>query len=1087
MDFLSNTSNIRNICILAHVDHGKTTIADSLIASNKIISQRMAGKMRYLDNMRDEQERGITMKSSSISLKYCDELGEQYLINLVDTPGHVDFCGEVSAAIRLCDGALIVVDVVEGVCPQTKAALEQAWKEGIEPILVLNKIDRLILEQQLDETAAHLRLNQLLEQVNAIVATLLTTEIFEDEACSSSERLNRSHYKSWNSKEDDPQSVTNMQVYDWASAIEDLDDDKYYFMPEKNNVVFSSSIDGWAFTIGTFAKILSSLYKINLTALQKTLWGDFYIDKKQKRILKNAQAKAKKTLFTSMVLQTIWEIYSTVCIRKDKVRMEKMCQRLGIELSSRDLNHTDSRHQVKLIMSLWLQLAETVLGAVAKLVPSPENLSERRIERLLSSNLKRFKQLHPKTQELKSSFLKCSSDDNAVKVACISKMFPYERKSLPENRKNFIRRLPTQKDPSGIQGQSSTNQETGKDAKTDETAQHDAERETVFIAFARVFSGKIQRGDKLYVLGPRHDPCSVTLETLQRIDETKKLEDLDSNEHVTVAVVENFYLLMGRELEKVDYALAGNIVGIQGLERHMIRTATLSSDLYCPPFNDLHLPATPILRVAIEPKNPFDMSTLINGLKLLNQADPCVEVKLQQTGEHVIVATGEVHLQHCIKDLKERYANDIELNISQPIVPFRETIVFPPKTDMVNEAIDDNNTEFSHSKKQLNKKGIIELLTPNKRCRIKIRATPLPEALSECLIDNNDLLKTMAKLVTSRHMQNPQLFDHLGIVGKKKIEDFKRELQRCANECRKLRAEYKHLFHDSFIERVWSFGPKYSGPNILVAGQDVDLEYNQWIRMSNQESIRSLDQEDLSNYIDSFISGFQLATQSGPLCEEPMMGVCFTILEWCYTDLNSTQDLENEIGEKLPGEVEGGKDSTAGARSTQRDNYGPMSGQIISTVKEACRRSFQIQPQRLMSPMFSCDIQVTTEVLGKMYAVLARRNGRIVHGDMREGSQTFEIKAFVPVIESLDFVNEIRKQTSGMANPQLMFSHYEIIDVDPFWTPNTEEEYALFGEKADTENQALKYMNLVRRRKGLVVQEKIVEHGEKQRTNKRNK
>lgn len=1083
MDFLSNTSNIRNICILAHVDHGKTTISDSLIASNKIISQRMAGQMRYLDNTRDEQERGITMKSSSISLKYSDDLGGQYLINLVDTPGHVDFCGEVSAAIRLCDGALIVIDVVEGVCPQTKAALEQAWKEGIEPILVLNKIDRLILEQQLDETSAHLRLNQLLEQVNAIVATLLTTEIFEDEASGESEKTRHSNSKSQNLKDEVPTDTgtdTSIHVYDWASAIEDLDDDKYYFMPEKNNVVFSSSIDGWAFTIETFATILSNLHKINLTALRKTLWGDFYIDKKQKRILKNAQAKAKKTLFTSMVLDNIWEIYNTVCIRRDKVRMEKMCQKLGIELSSRDINHNDSRYQVKLIMSSWLQLAKTVLGAVAKLVPSPKDLSVRRVERLLSSNLKRFGQLHPRTQQLKSSFLECSSDESAVKVACISKMLPYERRSLPENRKNMIRRELLSREAA---------QKARANSELKEVPQStENENETIFIAFARIFSGKIQKGDKLYVLGPRHDPCKINSDTLRRIDESKGLEDLDSNEHVTVVVVENFYLLMGRELERLDYASAGNIVGIQGLDRHMVRTATLSNELYCPPFNDLHLPATPILRVAIEPKNLSDMNTLISGLKFLNQADPCVEVKLQQTGEHVIVATGEVHLEHCIKELKERYANNIELNISQPIVPFRETIVFPPRTDMVNETIDDNNTEFAQPKKQLNKKGIIELLTPNRKCKIKIRALPLPEEMSKCLTDNNEQLKIMAKLVNSRQMQNPQFLDHLSKVSKKKIEDFKKELTRCASYCRKDRTEYKHLFDESFADRIWSFGPKYSGPNILVASQSVELQNSHWLRISDQDTVKGLDQEDLSIYIDSFISGFQLATQSGPLCEEPMMGVCFTILEWCYTEPNVTHDIESERHEeKLLDEIKGGKDSIACNINVPRDNFGPMSGQIISTVKDGCRKAFQIQPQRLMSPMFSCDIQVTSEVLGRMYAVLAKRNGRIVHGDMREGSQTFEIKAFVPVIESLDFVNEIRKQTSGMANPQLLFSHYEIIDVDPFWTPNTEEEYALFGEKADTENQALKYMNLVRRRKGLAVQEKIVEYGEKQRTNKRNK
>ncbi|CAG2110964.1 unnamed protein product [Medioppia subpectinata] len=139
---------IRNVCVLAHVDHGKTTLVDSLIASNGIISERMAGKLRYLDSREDEQERGITMKCSAISLAYRSG-DDRYLVNVVDSPGHVDFSGEVSTAIRLCDGCIVVVDVVEGVCSQTRSVLQQAWIERLKPILVLNKIDRLFVERKI--------------------------------------------------------------------------------------------------------------------------------------------------------------------------------------------------------------------------------------------------------------------------------------------------------------------------------------------------------------------------------------------------------------------------------------------------------------------------------------------------------------------------------------------------------------------------------------------------------------------------------------------------------------------------------------------------------------------------------------------------------------------------------------------------------------------------------------------------------------------------------------------------------------------------------------------------------------------------
>lgn len=132
-----------------------------------IISQKMVGKLRYMDSRSDEQERGITMKSSSISLHYMDRSeGNDYLINLIDSPGHVDFSSEVSTAVRLCDGAIVLVDVVEGVCSQTRICLKHAYMENLKPILVLNKIDRLITEKKMSALDAYVHMSQVVVLVS---------------------------------------------------------------------------------------------------------------------------------------------------------------------------------------------------------------------------------------------------------------------------------------------------------------------------------------------------------------------------------------------------------------------------------------------------------------------------------------------------------------------------------------------------------------------------------------------------------------------------------------------------------------------------------------------------------------------------------------------------------------------------------------------------------------------------------------------------------------------------------------------------------------------------------------------------------
>jgi elongation factor 2 len=159
---------IRNIGIIAHIDHGKTTLADSLLAGAGLLSPQMAGIARVLDYLDEEQKRKITIKTANMSLIYRTG-GVPYIINLVDTPGHVDFTGKVTRALRIIDGAIVVVDAVEEIMAQTEILTRQALEERVRPVLFINKVDRLITELQLNEEQIQNKLNNIIAAFNDLI------------------------------------------------------------------------------------------------------------------------------------------------------------------------------------------------------------------------------------------------------------------------------------------------------------------------------------------------------------------------------------------------------------------------------------------------------------------------------------------------------------------------------------------------------------------------------------------------------------------------------------------------------------------------------------------------------------------------------------------------------------------------------------------------------------------------------------------------------------------------------------------------------------------------------------------------------
>ncbi|QLG63728.1 elongation factor EF-2 [Halorarum salinum] len=174
---MDNPEQIRNIAIAAHVDHGKTTLSDNLLAGAGMISEDTAGEQLAMDTEEDEQERGITIDAANVSMTHEYE-GENHLINLIDTPGHVDFGGDVTRAMRAVDGALVVVDAVEGAMPQTETVLRQALREGVKPALFINKVDRLINELQEGPQEMQERLLDVITDVNELIRGM--TEEMDD-------------------------------------------------------------------------------------------------------------------------------------------------------------------------------------------------------------------------------------------------------------------------------------------------------------------------------------------------------------------------------------------------------------------------------------------------------------------------------------------------------------------------------------------------------------------------------------------------------------------------------------------------------------------------------------------------------------------------------------------------------------------------------------------------------------------------------------------------------------------------------------------------------------------------------------------
>ncbi len=756
----------------------------------------------------------------------------EYLINLIDSPGHIDFSSEVSTASRLCDGALVLVDAVEGVCSQTVTVLRQTWTEHLKPLLVINKVDRLINELKMSPGEAYTHLSKLLEQVNAVIGSFFQGERMEEDLqwrerveervaakiAAVEERAERRAVKAASgSITDDSESVATNGA---EGTFEEKDDEDLYFAPEKNNVIFSSAVDGWAFTVRQFASLYEKKLGLKRSVLEKVLWGDFYLEPKTKRVLgsKHLKGRVLKPMFVQLVLDNIWAVYeATIGGNKgkgDHALVEKITKSLSLTIQPHILRSRDPRAIMTTVFSAWLPLSTAILVSTIEHLPAPPVAQVTRLPALIDAS--------PGARHIdsavKDAMINIKSSVGDPVVAYVSKMVAVPESELPHNkRKNGgemtgeeARDMARRKRAEFERAQAATNDESGggdlssmtqalSEASlngtngSEATANDQDEGKEHLIGFARLYSGTLSVGDSVYVLPPKFTPAYP-----HATPEPQKV------------TVTGLYLLMGRGLEALTSVPAGVVFGIAGLEGHVLKSGTLCSQLEgAVNLAGVNQGSQPIVRVALEPVNPSDLDKMIRGMKLLEQSDPCAQYEVLESGEHVILTAGELHLERCLKDLRERYAR-CEIQAGEPIVPYRETIV--------------RAAEMHPPKNKDLPRGTVIGITTSKQITVRLRVRPLPVAVTDFLEKNSGAIRhpySEKKAQESKFQASDTIEtgdeeaeeDEIPTAGSGMLSlpDFREQLGATFAEVKGEENTWKDV-----VEKICAFGPRRIGPNLLI-------------------------------------------------------------------------------------------------------------------------------------------------------------------------------------------------------------------------------------------------------------------------------
>ena len=624
---------IRNVALLGNLHCGKTTLTDVFVQHAHRVEWDPSKEFKFSDTRKDEQERQLSIKCAPVSMVLPDSRGKHYMVHLVDCPGHVGFNDEVTAALRAVDGAAIVVDAVEGVMASTERLIKHAIEARVGLTLVINKVDRLILELKLPPTDAYFKLVHTVDDVNACIAEC------------------------------------------WSAARDRLrlgDETPPRLSPTKGDVCFASAQHCWCFTLESFARVYGEdaarkgSGSVDPKALGKRLWGDVYFDANTRKFGKapppptGAKQKRCQRSFVEFVLEPLYKIYAHV-LGEEPGSLNAALGAVGIKLAVDELS-LDPKPLLKCALRRFFKGRATAafVDVVSRHSPSPKAHSATKVAYHYCGAL---------DGDRAAAMAGCA-DDGPLCVNVV-KLF-------------------------------STPDATG------------------FVAFGRVYSGRVAPGARVNVLGENYSP--------------------DDPEDARPCVVAGVSVCHGRHATDVPSAGPGNLVLLEGVDASIAKTATIvdaagSSD--ADPvhiFRPLKFDNLAVVKLAVEPLNPSELPKMTEGLRKISKSYPLAQTKVEESGEHVVLGTGELYLDCVMHDLREMYGA-VEVKVADPVVAFCETVIETSSLKCFSE-------------------------TPNKRNKLTMIAEPLDAGVADAA-ERGDVDHRWSKKQVGQYFQKTYDWDLL--------------------------------------------------------------------------------------------------------------------------------------------------------------------------------------------------------------------------------------------------------------------------------------------------------------------------------------